>query len=80
MSHMLQDIQLHAVTSLTNELTLLKATLILGARKRLIYRLTFDEFHRVAVSDGHKIIDCIQFLWGLHQRSTLLREDGGRPA
>ena len=36
-AHMLQDVRLHAAISLTNELTLLKATLILGARKRLIF-------------------------------------------
>ena len=48
-----------------------------------IYLLTFDEFHWVAARDGRKFIDCIQFLWGLHQncqRSTLLREDDDRSA
>ena len=32
-----------------------------------MYLLILDEFHWVAASDGRAFIDCIQFLWGLHQ-------------
>ena len=32
---------------------------------RYMYLSTFDEFHRVTASDGHKFIDCIQILCGL---------------